>query len=85
MPKFQINIGDCIPIMRSMIDNGVKVHSVVTDPPYHLASIVSRFGKEGSAPTVDTGVFRRSSKGFMGKEWDGGDIAFSSDTLALLL
>jgi len=62
-----------------MIKEGIKVHSVVTDPPYHLVSIVSRFGKEGSAPTKDEGVFRRSSTGFMGKQWDGGDIAFKRE------
>ena len=60
-----------------------SVDSIVTDPPYHLTSIVKRFGpgqkpvkqKDGSA-----GAYSRSSKGFMGKEWDGGDIAFRPET-----
>jgi site-specific DNA-methyltransferase (adenine-specific) len=54
---------------------------VVVDPPYHLTSIVKRFGKEGSAPAQfgTDGAYARASKGFMGKEWDGGDIAFRTE------
>lgn len=83
MDKWKLHHGDCLKVMQQLKDEGIQVHSVVTDPPYHLASIVSRFGKEGSAPTVDQGVFRRSSTGFMGKEWDGGDIAFKVETWKL--
>jgi len=76
--------GDCIDEMQKLIDEGKQVDSVVTDPPYHLTSIVERFGKEGSAPAKDKdGAFQRQSVGFMGKEWDGGDIAFRSDTWKL--
>lgn len=76
--------GDCIEEMQKLIDDGKQVDSVVTDPPYHLTSIVERFGKEGSAPAKDKdGAFQRQSVGFMGKEWDGGDIAFRSDTWKL--
>ena len=42
--------GDCLTEMQRLIDEGVKVDAVVTDPPYHLTSITERFGKEGSAP-----------------------------------
>jgi site-specific DNA-methyltransferase (adenine-specific) len=72
--------GDCLVIMNNM--NKCSVDSIVTDPPYHLTSIVERFGKEGSAPAKfgTDGAFARASKGFMGKEWDGGDIAFQVDT-----
>ncbi len=58
-------------------------HGCVTDPPYHLTSIVNRFGKDGAAPAKSdgqTGVFGRSSAGFMGQEWDGGDLAFRPET-----
>lgn len=51
----------------------------VMDPPYHLTSIVQRFGKAGSAPPSSkgaTGVYKRAARGFMGQQWDGGDIAF---------
>lgn len=77
--------GDCLEEMKKLIDDGVKVDAVVTDPPYHLASITERFGKEGSAPAQHgtDGAFARASRGFMGKEWDGGDIAFRAETWAL--
>ena len=79
--------GDCIKQMQKLIDDGVQVDSVVTDPPYHLTSIVKRFGKEGSAPAQEgtDGAFVRASSGFMGKEWDGGDIAFRPETWELAL
>ena len=71
--------GDCLEVLKTIPDNSVD--SVVTDPPYHLTSIVKRFGKEGSAPAQfgTDGAYARASKGFMGKEWDGGDIAFRTD------
>ena len=80
-----LNNGDCIEVMQRLIDDGVQVDSVVTDPPYHLTSIVERFGKKGSAPAQEgtDGAFARASKGFMGKEWDGGDIAFRQETWEL--
>ena len=79
--------GDCIEQMQKLIDDGVQVDSVVTDPPYHLASIVKRFGKEGSAPAQygTDGAFKRAATGFMGKEWDGGDIAFRQETWELAM
>lgn len=69
--------GDCIDVMRGLPD--ASVDSVVTDPPYHLTSIVKRFGGENAAPAKSngaTGVYARSSAGFMNQTWDGGDIAF---------
>ena len=72
--------------MQKLKDEGKQIDSVVTDPPYHLTSIVERFGKEGSAPAKDNysdGAYARTSRGFMGKEWDGGDIAFRTDTWKL--
>ena len=78
---------DCLVAMQKLIDDGVQVDSIVTDPPYHLQSIVDRFGKEGSAPAKHgtDGAFARASKGFMGQEWDGGDIAFRKETWELAL
>tara|TARA_R100001163_G_scaffold65187_1_gene61517 strand:+ start:1708 stop:3141 length:1434 start_codon:yes stop_codon:yes gene_type:complete len=72
--------GDCLEVMDTI--DKCSVDSVVTDPPYHLTSIVKRYGKEDSAPAQfgTDGVFARASKGFMGKEWDGGDIAFQTNT-----
>jgi len=74
--------GDMVEVLRTLDENSVD--TCITDPPYHLTSIVKRFGKEGSAPAKygTDGVFARASAGFMGKEWDGGDIAFRSETWA---
>lgn len=61
-----------------------SIDACITDPPYHLVSIVKRFGGRDAArakPGRD-GAFGRASRGFMGKEWDGGDIAFKPDTWA---
>lgn len=75
----QLILGKCEVVLKTLKDNSVD--AIVTDPPYHLTSIVKRFGKEGSAPAQfgKDGAFARASKGFMGKEWDGGDIAFNVD------
>ncbi len=61
--------------------DGELFHALVTDPPYHLATITKRFGKEDSAPAKygTDGVYQRSSAGFMNKLWDS-DIAFQKET-----
>ena len=76
---------DCLEAMAAMEENSVD--SVVCDPPYHLTSIVKRFGKDGSAPALagGDGAFQRASSGFMGRTWDGGDIAFQPETWAAVL
>ena len=63
-----------------LADNSVD--TCITDPPYHLTSIIKRFGKENSAPAKygTDGVYARASAGFMGKTWDGGDVAFNPET-----
>lgn len=77
--------GDCLEVLDSLPENSID--SIVTDPPYHLASIIKRFGKPGSAPAQfgTDGAYARVSSGFMGKEWDGGDIAFRPETWAKAL
>jgi DNA modification methylase len=78
----RILIGDCVERMRELPDNSVD--SVVCDPPYHLTSIVKRFGSANAAPAQvgKTGAYARASKGFMGQTWDGGDVAFQPETWA---
>ena len=69
--------GDNRVSLRRLIDEGVRVHSVVTDPPYGLTSVQKRFGAEGAAPATvegNDGAFARLSGGFMGKKWDGTGI-----------
>ena len=83
--------GDCIEEMQKLTDNGVQVESIVTDPPYHLTSIVERFGKgQKGINNKDekegrNGPYHRASKGFMGQTWDGGDIAFRQETWELAM
>jgi len=85
---------DCLEAMQKLIDDGVQVDSIVTDPPYHLQSIVDRF--KNTSPEDDTytsekvrnrsdGYSRLVATGFMGQEWDGGDIAFCKETWELAL
>lgn len=69
-----------------------SVDSVVTDPPYHLTSIVKRYGKtsiDGDGTNEKRAKARsdamaRTAGGFMGKTWDGGDIAQRIDLWALV-
>jgi site-specific DNA-methyltransferase (adenine-specific) len=70
----------CIDWLSSY--DGPLFDACVTDPPYHLTSIVKRFGGKNPAEAKvgATGAYARASKGFMGKEWDGGDIAFRPET-----
>jgi site-specific DNA-methyltransferase (adenine-specific) len=60
--------------LAAMAARGETVHSIVTDPPYGLVSVVKRFGAAGAAPARSngpTGVFKRASARFMGQQWDG--------------
>lgn len=81
--RIDIHQGDCLQVLADMASQGVLVDSCVTDPPYHLTSIVRRFGSESAAPAKSngaTGVYARASVGFMGQQWDGGDVAFRAET-----
>jgi DNA modification methylase len=79
VPQFTLLKGDCLETLKTLEDNSID--SVLCDPPYHLQSIVDRYGDTDSAPPKfgTDGAFQRSSRGFMGKTWDGGDIAFRTD------
>ena len=69
--------GDNRISLQRLIDDGVRVHSVVTDPPYGLVSIEKRFGKKGAAAARtegNDGSFARLSAGFIGRTWDGTGI-----------
>lgn len=64
---------------------GVRVDALISDTPYHLKSIVARFGRTSESDENGTGqrargrsdAAARLSRGFMGREWDGGDVAQS--------
>lgn len=83
--RVTLHSGDCLDVLAAMPENSVD--SIVTDPPYHLTSIVKRFGADGAAEAKSgtTGAYQRASSGFMGKQWDGGDIAFQPATWAAVL
>lgn len=74
--------GDMREVLATLPE--ASVDSCVCDPPYHLASIVKRMSKPDAAPVGfgGDGRFQRMSRGFMGKEWDGGEIAFEPETWA---
>lgn len=78
--SLRILIGDCREWLAQLEANSID--SCVTDPPYHLTSIVKRFGAENAAPAKvgKTGAYERASRGFMGQTWDGGDVAFDPAT-----
>jgi DNA modification methylase len=95
-----LEAGDCRDVLAEMPSS--MFHACVTDPPYHLTSIVQRFGGSNAAPVkaYKTGAygggfkeanggtgaaFARMSRGFMGKVWDGGDVAFRPETWAEVL
>ena len=83
----RVEAGDCREVLRRLRAEGLRVDAVVTDAPYHLTSIVKRFGKPGSAPVKSKGpcgVYRRAARGFMGKAWDGGAVAFEPATWRLV-
>lgn len=81
-----LHCGDCLDVLAALPENSVD--SIITDPPYHLTSIVKRFG--GDMPprteaTVGKHAYGRHAAGFMGKVWDGGDLAFQPATWAAVL
>lgn len=82
-PTITLHAGDNRVSLRRLIDEGVRVHSVVCDPPYGLVSITKRFSK--TSPSDDTktskrvrertdGFGRIAAGGFMGSAWDGTGI-----------
>lgn len=78
--KVVLRPGDCLEVMASMPENSID--AIVCDPPYHLHSIVKRFAKTGRTESTKTksGPHQRTATGFMGRTWDGGDIAFRIET-----
>ena len=84
----RVHFGDCLAVLPALAE--CSIDSCVTDPPYHLTSIVKRFGNEAKSylsvaahkdqTKIKAAQYRRLSTGFMGKQWDGGDIAFRPET-----
>ena len=85
MSTMRLIPGDMREVLARLISDGVRVSAVVCDPPYHLTSIVRRFGADNAAAPKPgkTGAYARASAGFMGKKWDDGDVATQPDTWRL--
>jgi DNA modification methylase len=84
--RVTVHGGDCLAVLAELPADSFD--AVCTDPPYHFASIVKRFGADNAAEAKSngaTGVYRRASRGFMGKQWDGGQIAHDPATWAAVL
>ncbi len=82
---------DMLDALPKLAADGVQFHSVVTDPPYHLTSgnaavdwdaftAPSTAGQGRSVAGGLKGPTNPKGRGFMGKQWDGGDIAFRPET-----
>jgi DNA modification methylase len=68
-----ILLGDCRERMREL--DAESVDAVVTDPPYHLTQASRGGSPRTNDPATPYGRTRLGSAGFMGKTWDGGDVA----------
>jgi len=86
MPKLIIYHGDMRTVLEDFPDNHFT--HVLTDPPYHLQGTheAQHFGKSGSGRAFGrTNAEKKARSGFMGKQWDGGDISFDSMTWKRIL
>ncbi len=81
--KVVLHGGDSRDVLKTIADNSID--SMVCDPPYALVSIVKRFGSPNAAPAKGNDAYARASAGFMGKQWDTGEVAFSAEFWAEVL
>lgn len=91
--RITLHHGDCIEVMRGMAD--ASVDAVVTDPPYHLGPMARRLASADAddiernftkkVPGQGVSPYQKMARGFMGKQWDGGDIAFRPELWADVL
>lgn len=78
-----LHMGDCQAVLPTLPP--ASIDAVVCDPPYHLTT-----GKKGgtgiASVNLDSPAGRaRITAGFMGKSWDGGDVAFRPEIWAEVL
>ncbi len=71
--RYVLHLGDCMNVLRTIADSSVD--SIVTDPPYHLTQTSRGSHSTNGNPGTPHGRARIGDKGFMGKAWDGGNIA----------
>jgi DNA modification methylase len=68
---FQLTLGDSMEKLKELTDNSID--SIVTDPPYALVQN-SRNGSAQPGGMGNSGPSRQ--RGFMGHDWDNGEVAF---------
>ena len=73
----RIEHGDCLDVLATLAADSLD--ACVTDPPYHLTN---NTGTRSPYPGQYTPIGRPKEPkgGFMGKQWDGGSIAFNPET-----
>lgn len=64
--------------------DGEPFHAMLCDPPYHLYSPVSKSGSRPKDELSESKYNPHNKGGFMGKKWDGGQIAFQPETWCAL-
>ncbi len=72
-------LGDVAEVCATLDERSMD--AVLCDPPYHLTALSRKGSPRKSGP--QTPFFRHalgSDCGFMGRTWDGGDVAFRPDT-----
>lgn len=75
--------GDCLEVVKTLPANSIS--SIITDPPYHLTALSRGGSRRNNDPNSPYGRHNiGADKGFMGKTWDGGDIAFRKETWEVL-
>lgn len=77
--------GCCLETMAAMKAAGRTFASIVTDPPYHLTQNSRGGSPRTNNPATPFGRHRLADRGFMGQQWDGGDVAMRPDTWRLAL
>lgn len=83
MADIRVEAGDMLDVIPRLVAEGVVCDACVCDPPYHLAATTARFANvPRNERTVGKHQYGRLARGFMGQQWDGGDIAFRPETWA---
>src|SRR5690606_33423356 len=77
---YELHHGDVLDVLPTL--EADSFDAMLTDPPYHLTA-GKRGGRGEASVNLNTPAGRsRVTTGFMGKEWDGGDVAFRPETWA---
>lgn len=72
--NFTIHHGDALAVLATL--EAASFDACFCDPPYHLTQASRGGSPRVNDPATPFGRTRLGSKGFMGKTWDGGDVAF---------